>query len=118
MWDKAVDRDELCGEGEAWWGVKGEMRDDFNHSNKVITLNEHFQNSRYVESILDLYWELPPVAGPALTHQTRFDPARSVDPIIEEGRFGLFQKLGLTGLDLSVFNGYTQMVYVQISPPS
>ena len=91
------------------------MRDDFNHSNTPISYTQHFQNSRYVESILDAYWELPPVAGPSLTHQTRYDPARSSSPIVEDGRFGLFQRLGLSRLESSVFNGYTQMVYVQIS---
>ncbi|KAL8139466.1 hypothetical protein V2J09_005487 [Rumex salicifolius] len=117
FWEKAVDIDELCGPGEAWWGVKGETRDDFNHSNKAISIAEHFKNSRFLESILDIYWELPPVAGPSLTHQTRYDPARSTSPIVEDGRYRLFQRLGLTRLDASVFNGYTQMVYVQISMP-
>ncbi|KAL6006168.1 hypothetical protein ACLOJK_040214 [Asimina triloba] len=117
FWDKAVDIEELCGKGDAWWGVRGEMRDDFNHSNKAISYMDHFQNSRFVESVLDIYWELPPVAGPSLTHQTRYDPARALDPIIEDGRYGLFQRLGLTGFGTSVFNGYTQMVYLQISPP-
>ncbi|XP_010917582.1 uncharacterized protein [Elaeis guineensis] len=118
FWEKAVDIDELCGKGEAWWGVRGYMRDDFNHSNKAISYAEHFQNSRFVESVLDVYWELPPVAGPSLTHQTRYDPARAPDPIIEDGRYGLFQRLGLARLENSVFNGYTQMVYLQISTPT
>ncbi|KAH6781385.1 DNA-directed RNA polymerase subunit beta [Perilla frutescens var. hirtella] len=115
FWEKAVDTDELCGPGEAWWGVRGYMRDDFNHSNKAITYDEHFQNSRFVESVLNVYWELPPVAGPSLTHQTRYEPARSPSPVIKDGRFGLFQRLGLSRLEPSVFNGYTQMVYVQVS---
>lgn len=115
FWEKAVDVEELCGTGETWWGVKGEMRDNFNHSNKPISYAEHFQNSRYVESILEVYWELPPVAGPSLTHQTRYDPARAPSPIVEDGRYGLFQRLGLSRLETSVFNGYTQMVYLQIS---
>lgn len=115
FWEKAVDIKELCGPGEAWWGVRGHMQDDFNHSNKAITYAEHFQNSRFVESVLDVYWELPPVAGPSLTHQNRYDPARAPTPIVEDGRFGLFQRLGLARLDNSVFNGYTQMVYLQIS---
>lgn len=117
FWDKAVDIDELCGSDDAWWGVRGEMRDDFNHSNKPISYKEHFQNSRYVESVLDIYWELPPIAGPSLTHQTRYDPARSSTPIVEDGRYGLFRRLGLAELDPSVFNGYTQMVYLQVSKP-
>ncbi|XP_068648741.1 uncharacterized protein [Aristolochia californica] len=117
FWEKAVHIDELCGPGEAWWGVRGEMRDDFSHKNKKISYSEHFQNSRFVESVLDVYWELPPVAGPSLTHQTRFDPARAPDPIVEDGGYGLFQRLGLTRLETSVFNGYTQMVYVKVSPP-
>ncbi|KAK6912033.1 hypothetical protein RJ641_024126 [Dillenia turbinata] len=117
FWDKAVDVNELCGPGDAWWGVRGYMRDDFNHTNKPITYKQHFQNSRFVESVLEVYWELPPVAGPSLTHQTRYDPARAVPPIIEDGRFGLFSRLNLTRFDRSVFNGYTQMVYVQISEP-
>ncbi|XP_019198877.1 PREDICTED: uncharacterized protein LOC109192617 [Ipomoea nil] len=116
FWEKAVDTEELCGPGEAWWGVRGYMRDNFNHSNKVITYAEHFQNSRFVESVLDVYWELPPVAGPSLTHQMRYDPARASTPIVEDGRYGLFQRLGLSRFDNSVFNGYTQMVYVQVSP--
>ncbi|KAG6514073.1 hypothetical protein ZIOFF_024412 [Zingiber officinale] len=108
-------RDELCGNGEEWWGAQGYMRDAFNHSNKAISYEEHFQNSRFVDSVLDVYWELPPVAGPSLTHQTRCGPARASDPIIEDGRFGLFQRLGLAKLETSVFNGYTQMVYVKVS---
>ncbi|XP_062212155.1 uncharacterized protein LOC133913107 isoform X2 [Phragmites australis] len=115
FWDKAVQIDDLCGEDDAWWGVRGYMRDNFNHSNKAISYKEHFQNSRLVESVMDLYWELPPVAGPSLTHQTRYDPARATDPIIEDGRYGLFRRTGLARLDASVFNGYTQMAYVQIS---
>ncbi|KAL7162489.1 hypothetical protein ACSBR2_042891 [Camellia fascicularis] len=115
FWEKAVDREELCGPSEAWWGVRGYMRDVFNHSNKPITYTQHFKNSRFVESVLDVYWELPPVAGPSLTHQTRYDPARASTPIVEDGRFRLFQRLGLTRLDTSVFNGYTQMVYLQVS---
>ncbi|KAL8522412.1 hypothetical protein ACS0TY_012524 [Phlomoides rotata] len=115
FWEKAVDMEELCAPGEAWWGVRGYMRDNFNHSNKAITYDEHFENSRFVESVLDVYWELPPVAGPSLTHQTRYDPARSSNPIVEDGRYGLFQRLGLSQLEASVFNGYTQMVYLQVS---
>ncbi|GAB4850222.1 hypothetical protein Ancab_029517 [Ancistrocladus abbreviatus] len=117
FWEKAVDINELCGAAEAWWGVRGYMRDNFNHSHKAISYTQHFQNSRFVESILDIYWELPPVAGPSLTHQTRYDPARATSPIVEDGRYGLFQRLGLARFDTSVFNGYTQMVYVQISKP-
>ncbi|KAL0380461.1 UNVERIFIED_CONTAM: hypothetical protein Sangu_0110400 [Sesamum angustifolium] len=117
LWEKAIDIDELCGPGEAWWGVRGHMRDDFNHSNKAITFTEHFQNSRFVESVLNVYWELPPVAGPSLTHQTRYDPARAPNPIVEDGRYGLFQRVGLSRLETSVFNGYTQMVYLQVSEP-
>ncbi|KAJ3695695.1 hypothetical protein LUZ60_001072 [Juncus effusus] len=115
LFEKSVNIDELCGKNEAWWGVRGYARDNFNHSNKYISHSEHFQNSRFVESVLDLYWELPPVAGPSLTHQTRFDPARSVEPIVADGRFGLFERIGLGKLDKMVFNGYTQMVYVMIS---
>ncbi|KAL9350723.1 hypothetical protein Peur_057978 [Populus x canadensis] len=115
FWEKAVDIDELCGPNEAWWGVRGWMRDNFNHSNKPISYAEHFQNSRFIESTLDVYWELPPVAGPSLTHQTRYDPARATSPIVEDGRYGLFQRLGLGRLEASVFNGYTQMVYIEIS---
>ncbi|KAH8514385.1 hypothetical protein H0E87_007277 [Populus deltoides] len=81
FWEKAVDIDELCGPNEAWWGVRGWMRDNFNHSNKPISYAEHFQNSRFIESTLDVYWELPPVAGPSLTHQTRYDPA-SGQPVL------------------------------------
>ena len=110
-----MDTDELCGAGEEWWGVRGQMRDNFNHSNKDISYTEHFMNSRFVESVLDVYWELPPVAGPSLTHQSRYDPARVSSPIVEDGRFGLFQRLGLGRLEPFVFNGYTQMVYLQIS---
>ncbi|KAI3766600.1 hypothetical protein L2E82_16664 [Cichorium intybus] len=116
FWEKAVDIEGLCGPGEAWWGVKGYMRDDFNHTNKQISYTQHFENSRFVESVVDVYWEVPPVAGPSLTHQTRYDPARVSCPIVEDGRFGLFQRLGLSRLETSVFNGYTQMVYVEMSP--
>ncbi|KAF5957045.1 hypothetical protein HYC85_004270 [Camellia sinensis] len=109
FWEKAMDVEELCGPGETWWGVRGQMRDDFNHSNKVITYAEHIKNSRFVESVLDVYWELPPVAGPSLTHQTRYDPARASSPIVEDGRFGLFQRLGLNRLKASLHT--STMVY-------
>ncbi|GKV27100.1 hypothetical protein SLEP1_g36307 [Rubroshorea leprosula] len=117
FWAKAVDVDELCGPNEAWWGVRGEMLDDFNKNHTPISYADHFANSRFIESVLDLYWELPPVAGPSLTHQTRYDPARTPIPIVEDGRYGVFQRLGLGRLETSVFNGYTQMVYIQISKP-
>ncbi|KAE8699466.1 Transducin/WD40 repeat-like superfamily protein isoform 1 [Hibiscus syriacus] len=117
FWEKALDADELCTPNEAWWGVRGEMRDNFNHNNTQISHAEHFQNSRFVESILDVYWELPPAAGPSLTHQTRYDPARAPTPIVEDGRYRMFQRLGLDRLERSVFNGYTQMAYLQISKP-
>lgn len=111
-----MDTEELCGVGETGWGVKGEVRDNFNQSNKPISYAEHFQNNQFVESILDVYREqLPPVAGPSLTHQTRYDPARVCSPIVEDGRHGLFQRLRLARLETSAFNGYTQMVYLQIS---
>lgn len=91
------------------------MRDNFNHTNQAISYKEHYENSRFIESILDVYWEMPPVAGPSLTHQSRYDPARTTSPIVEDGRYGLFQRLRLGRLDTSVFNGYTQMVYIEIS---
>ncbi|KAJ8529905.1 hypothetical protein K7X08_036740 [Anisodus acutangulus] len=87
FWEKAVDIEELCGPGEAW----------------------------FVESVLDVYWELPPVAGPLLTHQTRYDPARASSSIVEDDRYGLFRRLGISRLEATVFNGYTQMVYLQVS---
>ena len=68
-----MDVQELCGPGETWWGVRGEMRDNFNHSNTPISYAEHFQNSRFVESILDVYWEIPPVAGPSLAMFSKQD---------------------------------------------
>ncbi|XP_073109398.1 uncharacterized protein [Elaeis guineensis] len=117
LWEKAVGIDELCGMNNAWWGIRGHMNDNFNRSSEYISYPEHVKNHRFLESVLDVYWELPPVAGPSLTHQTRYDPARSPNPIIEDGRFDLFQRLGLTRLEASVFNGYTQMVYLQISAP-
>ncbi|KAE8718388.1 Detected protein of confused Function [Hibiscus syriacus] len=94
FWEKAVDVNELCGPHEAWWGGRGEMRDNFNHSKTIISYGEHFQNSRFVESILDVYWELPPTAGPSLTHQTRYDPGRAPRPIVEDGWYRLFQRIG------------------------
>jgi len=115
FWEKALDIKEVCGPGDVWWGVRGQMRDNFNHSFKMISHAEHFENSKFVESVLDLYWELPPVAGPSLTHQSRYDPARSPEPVIADYQKGLFRKLGFSSLNSSVFNGYTQMVYVQIS---
>ncbi|KAG1335060.1 putative DNA-directed RNA polymerase subunit beta-like [Cocos nucifera] len=117
LWEKAVGIDELCGMNNAWWGIRGHMNDNFNLSSEYISYFEHAQNHRFAESVLDVYWELPPVAGPSLTHQTRYDPARAPNPIIEDGRFDLFQRLGLTRLEASVFNRYTQMVYLQISAP-
>jgi hypothetical protein len=108
-----VEIDDLCGKDGAWWGIKGYMRDNFNHSNKVTSHKEHFQNSRLVKSVLDMYWKLRPITGSSLTHQTRYDPTRAVDPIIEDGHYTLFRSLAR--LDATVFNCYTQMVFVQIS---
>ncbi|CAN4086811.1 unnamed protein product [Withania somnifera] len=59
IWEKAVDIEELCVLGEASWGVRGQMLDNFNHSNKAISYAKHFKNTRFVESVLDVYWELP-----------------------------------------------------------
>jgi hypothetical protein len=46
-----VEIDDLCGKDGAWWGIKGCMRDNFNHSNKVTSHKEHFQNSRPVKCV-------------------------------------------------------------------
>ncbi|KAI3840122.1 hypothetical protein MKX03_003578 [Papaver bracteatum] len=86
FWEKAVDINGFCGPGEAWWGVRGHMRDDFNQTNEALSYKEHFQNSRFVESVLDT------------------------------GSYML--RLGLSRFDSSVFNGYSQMVFVQISKSS
>jgi hypothetical protein len=83
FWEKVVDIDDLCGKDGAWWGIKGYMRDNFNHSNKVTSQKEHFQNSRLVKFVLDMYWELRPVTGSSLTHQTRYDPTCAVDPSLK-----------------------------------
>ena len=107
--------DELCGADNAWWGVRGQMRDNFNHSFEFISENDHLKNSKQVEAALELYWELPPIADPSLTHQTRYDPSRTSPPLIKRSQEGLFKKLGLSTLDKDVFNGYTQMVYLKIS---
>lgn len=115
LWEKAVDVHELCGPGDAWWGVKGQMRDNFNHSFVHITQEEHLENSKQVESALDLYWELPPVAASSLTLQSRYDPARATNPIVTDDEKELFVQLGLSGLEKGLFNGYTQMVYLKIS---
>jgi hypothetical protein len=42
FWEKAVEIDDLCGKDGAWWGIKGYMQDNFNHSNKVTSHKEHF----------------------------------------------------------------------------
>ncbi|PWZ39764.1 Bifunctional dethiobiotin synthetase/7,8-diamino-pelargonic acid aminotransferase, mitochondrial [Zea mays] len=42
FWKKVVEIDDLCGNDGAWWGIKGYMRDNFNHSNKVTSQKEHF----------------------------------------------------------------------------
>jgi hypothetical protein len=109
--------EELCGADNAWWGVRGQMRDNFNHSFEVISEIDHLQNSKRVEAALELYWELPPIADPSLTHQTRYDPARTSLPIIGHSQRKLFRNLSLSSLEKDVFNGYTQMVYLKISPP-
>ncbi|XP_002984414.2 uncharacterized protein LOC9644262 [Selaginella moellendorffii] len=113
-WEKAMDSSQLCGGGGEWWGVRGEMRDNFNHSNAPISHQQHLHNGRLVESMLQLYWELPPVAGPSLTKQNRYDPARSSRPLVGDGDRTLFRKLGLHSLEKRVFNGYTQMAYVRL----
>ena len=51
FWEKVVEIDDLCGKDGAWWGIKGYMRDNFNHSNKVTSHKEHFQNSRPVKCV-------------------------------------------------------------------
>jgi hypothetical protein len=58
-----------------------------------------------MKSVLDIYCELRAVTGSSLTHQTRYDPTRAVDPIIEDGHYTLFRSLGR--LYASVFNYYT-----------
>lgn len=90
---------------EAWWGFKGLMLDDLNSNSKATSYAEHFQNSMFVQSVLHI------------CHQRRYYPAHAPDPIIEEGSFVVFRKLGLTRFEASVFNGYAQMVYLQVSAP-
>ncbi|KAK4713256.1 hypothetical protein R3W88_019163 [Solanum pinnatisectum] len=41
---------------------------------------------------------------PSLTHQMRYDPAHASSPIVEDGRYGLFRRLGLSGPEASVIN--------------
>ncbi|KAE8700661.1 Detected protein of confused Function [Hibiscus syriacus] len=82
FWEKSVDTDELCARNEAWWG------------------------SRFSMSIGSYYQQLVL----PFTHQTRYDPARAPTPIVEDGRYRMFQRLGLDRLERSVFNGYTQMI--------
>lgn len=113
-WEKAVNISELCGPSDAWWGVRGQMRDNFNHSFVHITQEQHLENFKQIESFLDLYWELPPVAAPSLTHQRRYDPARTTHPLIKDEEEWLFAQLGLSSLNKDLFNGYTQMVYLKI----
>ncbi|KAM3233938.1 putative protein isoform X2 [Capsicum annuum] len=48
------------------------------------SLNAKDDIARFVGSVLDVYWELPPVVGPSLTHQTRYDPARASSPIVDD----------------------------------
>lgn len=114
-WEKAVGIEELCGQESTWWGVKGSMKDNFDHLSTPISIAEHRANAAYMESVLDTYWELPPVAGPSLTKQTRYDPARTPSPLIPDGDIVSFQKHRLDVLNTSVFNGYTQMAYVKVS---
>ncbi|MCO5595744.1 hypothetical protein L7F22_049792 [Adiantum nelumboides] len=114
-WEKSVNTDELCGPGGAWWGVRGQMRENFNHSFVHITQEQHLENFKQIESSLELYWELPPVAAPSLTRQSRYDPARTTDPIIGDNESKLFVQSGLSSLDKALFNGYTQMVYLKVS---
>ena len=105
--EKALDIKELCGSGDIWWGVRGQMRDNFNHSFEMILRAEHFENSKFVESVLDLHWEVPPVFGPSLTHQTRYDSTHSSEPVIPDYQKYLFRQFGLSSLNNTVFNGYT-----------
>ncbi|KAJ7568577.1 hypothetical protein O6H91_01G038500 [Diphasiastrum complanatum] len=114
FWEKALDIKELCGSNIMWWGVQGEMRDNFSHNNTAISYATHVENVQFLESVLDIYWELPPVAGPTLTHQRRFDPARTSHPIVANSDNHLFMQLGLDRLNKSVFNGYTQMAYLRL----
>ncbi|KAG0585600.1 hypothetical protein KC19_2G024300 [Ceratodon purpureus] len=117
-WEKAVNMSELCGDDDEWWGVQGFARDDFGHSFRKIPHSQHFENGRFVGDGLDVYWEVPPVASPILTHQTRYDPARTVLPLLLGEDKALFQELGLQNVPRHAFNGYTQMAYVKLLPAS
>ncbi|KAF2323435.1 hypothetical protein GH714_035439 [Hevea brasiliensis] len=113
FWEKAVDIDELCGPNEVWWVLEAGC------GITLITVTSQFplRNIFRAAGLLNqssIFLGASPVAGPSLTHQTRYDPARTTPPIVD-GRYGLFQRLGLGRLETSVFNGYTQMVYLQIS---
>ncbi|EPS70168.1 hypothetical protein M569_04595, partial [Genlisea aurea] len=112
VWKGTLSTGQLCS-GDAWWGNRGEMLDDFHRKSQPMNYTEHFDNGRFAESVLDVYWELPPVAAPWLTNQTRYDPARTSHPVVKDGE--LFEKVGLGKLEGWLFNGYTQMVYVKIS---
>lgn len=107
---------ELCGDDDEWWGVRGYARDDFGHSYRKIPHSQHFENGRFLGDGLDVYWEVPPVASPLLTHQTRYDPARTVLPLLLGEDKAFFQEFGLQNVPRSAFNGYTQMAYVKLLP--
>ncbi|EFJ04975.1 hypothetical protein SELMODRAFT_137953 [Selaginella moellendorffii] len=112
MWENAVNISDLCSQGGAWWGKQGRAYDDFGKTNAPISYEQHVKNFHLLESILDTYWELPPLAAAYLTRQTTFDPARTSWPLVFNLKdTSIFSKIGF---DKWLFNAYAYMVYARL----
>ncbi|XP_024523479.1 uncharacterized protein LOC9637997 [Selaginella moellendorffii] len=112
MWENAVNISDLCSRGGAWWGKQGRAYDNFGKTNAPISYEQHVKNFHLLESILDTYWELPPLAAAYLTRQTTFDPARTSWPLVFNLKdTSIFSKIGF---DKWLFNAYAYMVYARL----
>ncbi|EFJ24064.1 hypothetical protein SELMODRAFT_102324 [Selaginella moellendorffii] len=113
-WERAVDMTELCSMSGAWWGIRGEMRDNFDKIKVPISHQDHIENYKLVQSMLQIYWEVPPLASPSLSYQRAYDPARTVAPLLGEEEREVYNRLGLDKLDEWEFSEYFQMAYARL----
>ncbi|EFJ13896.1 hypothetical protein SELMODRAFT_121604 [Selaginella moellendorffii] len=113
-WDRAIEISEICSSKGEWWGVRGQMRDKPDRASVYITHRDHASNHGIFESMLQTYWELPPVASPGLSKQRSYDPARTPPPLLGDEDSVVFDAMGLSQLEPWQFGDYSQLVYVRL----
>lgn len=88
----------------------GKVPDNFGRTLTPQTWETHVEQGEFLRDNLQVYYEFPPILSSALSGQTRFDPARSSDPLIES-YFDFLRYF--SKVPLSLFSEYTHFTYVE-----